>query len=93
MLLPEVQCNVNHHCFQNTMHHVTCGNDTTSKETALEFTENHDLVLNKGWYGLLHVHVPIRLCSNGFNCFRAQKFGFIDGVNNVNWPPYRDSKS
>ena len=22
-----------------------------------------------------------------------QKFGFINGVGNVNWPPYRDSKS
>ena len=22
-----------------------------------------------------------------------QKFGFIKGVDNVNWPPYRDSKS
>ena len=23
----------------------------------------------------------------------VQKFGFIDGVDNVNWSPYRDSKS
>ena len=22
-----------------------------------------------------------------------QKFGFINGVDNVNWPPYRDSES
>ena len=22
----------------------------------------------------------------------TQKFGFINGVDNVNWPPYRDSK-
>ena len=22
-----------------------------------------------------------------------QQFGFINGVDNVNWPPYRDSKS
>ena len=22
-----------------------------------------------------------------------QKFGFINGVDNVNWPPYRDSKA
>ena len=22
-----------------------------------------------------------------------QKFGFINGVDNVNWPPYRDSQS
>ena len=22
-----------------------------------------------------------------------QKFGFVNGVDNVNWPPYRDSKS
>ena len=28
------------------------------------------------------------------NCGAAsvQKFGFINGVDNVNWPPYRDSK-
>ena len=25
--------------------------------------------------------------------FTIQKFGFINGVDNVNWPPYRDSKS
>ena len=24
---------------------------------------------------------------------KIQKFGFINGVYNVNWPPYRDSKS
>ena len=24
---------------------------------------------------------------------RIQEFGFINGVDNVNWPPYRDSKS
>ena len=24
---------------------------------------------------------------------KIQKFGFINGVDNVNWPPYRDSKS
>ena len=24
---------------------------------------------------------------------KVQKFGFINGVDNVNWPPYRDSKS
>ena len=23
----------------------------------------------------------------------AGRFGFINGVDNVNWPPYRDSKS
>ena len=23
----------------------------------------------------------------------VQKFGFINGVDNVNWPPYRDSKA
>ena len=27
-----------------------------------------------------------------FSC-TIQKFGFINGVDNVNWPPYRDSKS
>ena len=25
--------------------------------------------------------------------FNEQKLGFINGVDNVNWPPYRDSKS
>ena len=30
------------------------------------------------------------LCRWGSN---IQKFGFINGVDNVNWPPYRDSKS
>ena len=25
--------------------------------------------------------------------YNIQKFGFINGVDNVNWPPYRDSKS
>ena len=24
---------------------------------------------------------------------KLKKFGFINGVDNVNWPPYRDSKS
>ena len=27
------------------------------------------------------------------NLDSIQKFGFINGVDNVNWPPYRDSKS
>ena len=30
--------------------------------------------------------------SYGVYCY-MQKFGFINGVDNVNWPPYRDSKS
>ena len=30
--------------------------------------------------------------SGVFPC-HIQKFGFINGVDNVNWPPYRDSKS
>ena len=25
--------------------------------------------------------------------YKIKKFGFINGVDNVNWPPYRDSKS
>ena len=28
-----------------------------------------------------------------FRIFYPLKFGFIKGVDNVNWPPYRDSKS
>ena len=31
------------------------------------------------------------LTSVLFACI--QKFGFINGIDNVNWPPYRDSKS
>ena len=27
------------------------------------------------------------------NTKSKEKFGFINGVDNVNWPPYRDSKS
>ena len=30
--------------------------------------------------------------SRAWRCI-YQKFGFINGVDNVNWPPYRDSKS
>ena len=32
-----------------------------------------------------------RLVTETLPCL--QKFGFINGVDNVNWPPYRDSKS
>ena len=32
--------------------------------------------------------VVLRRCGSSI-----QKFGFINGVDNVNWPPYRDSKS
>ena len=32
--------------------------------------------------------------SNSFSAvFHDKNFGFINGVDNVNWPPYRDSKS
>ena len=31
-------------------------------------------------------------CKVGLT-MQLQKFGFINGVDNVNWPPYRDSKS
>ena len=31
--------------------------------------------------------------SNKPGFFYIQKFGFINGVDNVNWPLYRDSKS
>ena len=27
------------------------------------------------------------------NTKSKEKFGFINGLDNVNWPPYRDSKS
>ena len=31
---------------------------------------------------------------NGWlDCVIIHEFGFINGVDNVNWPPYRDSKS
>ena len=33
------------------------------------------------------------ICTCYFeNPYRDQKFGFINGVDNVNWPPYRDSR-
>ena len=32
--------------------------------------------------------VMLRRCGSSI-----KKFGFINGVDNVNWPPYRDSKS
>ena len=48
--------------------------------------------------------LPPKFCIN--HCFQMllgicsvpksiwkQKFGFVNGVDNVNWPPYRDSKS
>ena len=40
--------------------------------------------------------VPARKPAEGWassqkQTFSAQKFGFINGVDNVNWPPYRDS--
>ena len=39
-----------------------------------------------------NVYVLTRL-SLVSHYFIIQKFGFIKGVDNVNWPPYRDSKS
>ena len=32
-------------------------------------------------------------CKGRLPASSIQKFGFINGVDNVNWPPYRDSKS
>ena len=34
---------------------------------------------------------PAKNMKNKFT--GMQEFGFINGVDNVNWPPYRDSKS
>ena len=34
----------------------------------------------------------VNFCLSSANS-GTQKFGFINGVDNVNWPPYRDSKS
>ena len=36
---------------------------------------------------------PLELVHTDLAVSREQKFGFINGVDNVNWPPYRDSKS
>ena len=46
---------------------------------------------------LVSLEVPI-LSSTGITQFGIdshidKNFGFINGVDNVNWPPYRDSKS
>ena len=44
--------------------------------------------------GVIFSDVMVSICSSS-PCafFKLQKFGFINGVDNVNWPPYRDSKS
>ena len=48
------------------------------------FRVNRDQVMDiETWF---KIHTDL---SN----FDIQKFGFINGVDNVNWPPYRDSKS
>ena len=44
------------------------------------------------------VHLKVGVVSKATVVLRRwgssiQKFGFINGVDNVNWPPYRDSKS
>ena len=47
------------------------------------------------WNDVFTDGVIFRLIFPGNQTFPAniQKFGFINGVDNVNWPPYRDSKS
>ena len=40
-----------------------------------------------------HVQQEVPAATEQTNITVIQKFGFINGVDNVNWPPYRDSKS
>ena len=57
-----------------------------------------NLMLSNSLYPL--ISKPTRITSstatlidNIFTNNLEQKFGFINGVDNVNWPPYRDSKT
>ena len=66
-----------------------------------QWSLNHNLVLQaQHILGVFNVRAdqetknpePCSITTIG-NYLRLQKFGFINGVDNVNWPPYRDSKS
>ena len=40
-----------------------------------------------------HFNYLLLAVKSAHNQINIKEFGFINGVNNVNWPPYRDSKS
>ena len=44
-------------------------------------------------FGRFHSNVCIYDHAFVVTISLLQEFGFINGVDNVNWPPYRDSKS
>ena len=47
----------------------------------------------KLWIKVMIIHMARKPERNQGGYKRLGKFGFINGVDNVNWPPYRDSKS
>ena len=44
-------------------------------------------------FPLKNTLVYLELCKLLTQLTDKQKFGVINGVDNVNWPPYRDSES
>ena len=76
--------------------------ETIYSESCQKLNTNRISYLLSGWSGMLYVWVKI-LMNEGVVSKETvvlrrwgssiQKFGFINGVDNVNWPPYRDSKS
>ena len=65
-------------------------NHDTKKEQALSITFlQYDWFISKMNEGVVSKEtVVLRRWGSSI-----QKFRFINGVDNVNWPPYRDSKS
>ena len=58
----------------------TCNGPLCAEKQASEYSMNEGVVSKET--------VVLRRWGSSI-----QKFGFINGVDNVNWPPYRDSKS
>ena len=61
---------------------------TNTLQTEENFLENDFSRLNNNEGVVSKETVVLRRWGSS-----TQKFGFINGVDNVNWPPYRDSKS
>ena len=54
----------------------------------LDFKEHVKITCKSAFFRIRSIAKIRRYLSQSI-----QKFGFINGVDNVNWPPYRDSKS